>query len=123
MREKINPSEEAVIGPTQSVTCLLILFTFWLESHIITCQTDGSNKSDKQANKQLTLFKLPLHAFHLWLVATYAVQTLRIQAWGKEKRSREKGEAVGGHSGKQAKHKQFISPVANRHDNIDAGSL
>lgn len=38
----------------------------------------------------------------------------------KQERSREKGEDSGGHSGKQAKHKHFISPAANSHDNTDA---
>lgn len=68
----------------QTISCMS-LFMFWLDSHIITCQTAASNNSDEL----LTLFKLPLHAFHLWLVATYAVQTLSIQAWGK------KGEDMG----------------------------
>lgn len=35
----------------------------------------------------------------------------------------EEGEDVGGHSGKQAKHKHFISPFTNRHDDADAGSF
>ena len=45
-----------------------------------------------------------------------------LQAWGKESAAEQWGEDVGGgHSGKQAKHKHFISPTANRHDNTDAG--
>lgn len=44
-------------------------------SGVITRQTAASNESDER----LTLLKLPLHALHLRFVATYAVQTLRIQ--------------------------------------------
>lgn len=76
-------------------------------------------------DEQLTLFKLLLHAFHFRLVAAYTVQTLSVQAWG-EKRAEQRKEGkrwVGRHSGKQAKHKYFIRPFANRHDSTDAAGF
>lgn len=70
-----------------SLSFVSLLFMFWLGSHIITCQTAGSNKPDEQP----TLFKLPLHALHLRLVATHAVQSLRIEPWGERKAAGKKG--------------------------------
>lgn len=80
-QRKINPLAIAIILAKQSAACHLPLLNHCLYSEetsaIITRQTAASNKS---ADERLTLLKLPLHALHLRFVATYAVQTLRIQA-------------------------------------------
>lgn len=73
--KKTNDHHQLLSRRNNELHVTFLLFTFRLGSHIITCQTASSDKPDEQP----TLFKLPLHALHLRLVATHAVQALCVE--------------------------------------------
>lgn len=67
---------EAKQSAARHVPSVITASTQKQTSAVIARQTAASNGSDER----LTLLELPLHALHLRFVATYAVQTLRVQA-------------------------------------------